>query len=113
MEGNALYLLNDVNHRFCARGNSLMADKLFKDKIMIIHGNFRLFGNLTSGEPYISLHARQDFSDVVAILDSNELKNMDYYTNGAHEIVLACIGGYVYNEAGSHGLRGCRFLADY
>lgn len=93
--------------------NQIRADKLYKDKRMVIYGELRQVGKLLGGSTYLSLHAIKGWSDVVAIMDKNMIRHIKTYKNESKKMVLACVGGFIYNEAGTHGLKDCKFLTSY
>lgn len=93
--------------------NAFKADSRFKENYIVIFGNAVLQDRLLDGQDYVDLEAQKDFSSVTAILSSEaRAMNNDHAKMGDMTVML-CVGGYRYNEAGSIGVKDCKYLQNY
>lgn len=95
------------------QGNAFKADGRFKDNYIVIFGNAVQQDKLIDGQDYVDLEAQKDFSSVTAILSPEaRAMNKDHAKIGELTVML-CVGGYSYNEAGSIGVKDCKYLQNY
>ncbi|MBX9882871.1 MAG: hypothetical protein K2X73_12950 [Sphingomonas sp.] len=94
--------------------NAFKADAEYKDKEVVISGKLRLKDKLIDGRDYLDIIAvPPDISSATAIIAPEARAMSDGYATVGSLTVVLCQGGYRYNEAGSVGLKDCRFLQNY
>lgn len=93
--------------------NVFSADDMLKDRPLVIFGPVRRVAKLTSGENFVAIEAQPGFSDVTAIVAPSNRSLIRGYAKPGELTVMYCRGGYRYNQMGSIGVNGCRFLQNY
>jgi len=94
-------------------GNAFKADGRFKDNYIVIFGNAVQRDKLIDGQDYVDLEAQKEFSSVTAILSPEARAMSNDHAKIGDLTVMLCVGGYRYNEAGSVGVKDCKYLQNY